>query len=620
MQCINTHEQGLISINKPTFYKRFNFSLQAFLTIPFLMIYLFIASTTGWVFYSHEKKILQDFEDLYANEIAQRNYAFLNSYFVIPQSAIKTASQLIYSGQLDVTDDEELQRYLISLSKAYPDLSVLSFGRSNGEYFASSNNILINEYQYANATKDTNFILHTHKVKEDNSKGTLINKTYNKFIATERPWYQHAINSNETSWYPIYKHFAFDTLATGISTPIYDSSNNLLGVLASDISLAKINDYLKNNSLGMNGLVFLTDAELNMVGTSTDDPIFEFIGSDYTRVNATKSSNDVIRAAGELLEKKMTQNSRTFKVNGNEFLLATVKYEGEQGLKLYSHIVLSESAIKDSYARGIQKSLTTAFLIVVIGAVIYLLIADFMTKPVLSMMQYAQSVEQRNWSAKKPDYIPIKEINELSTTFVDVSENLKQLIDDLELRVDSRTKELQKANEKLHQLAMVDGLTGAYNRRYFDEFVEANWQSCLDNHENFSLIFCDTDQFKMYNDFYGHMMGDEVLKQLTHLLTDVIDQEQHILARYGGEEFVIALPFTNFEEANKIATAALEKITIAAIPHEKSEIAPHITISMGVVTKIPTLNYSAQQLVAEGDEQLYLAKKNGRNRIEAKQL
>ncbi len=169
----------------------------------------------------------------------------------------------------------------------------------------------------------------------------------------------------------------------------------------------------------------------------------------------------------------------------------------------------------------------------------------------------------------------------------------------------------------LDQLAYLDGLTEISNRRRFDEYLQREWVRSARSGTPFSLAMVDVDYFKLYNDHYGHAMGDRTLQKIAKALDSVLKRPADLIARYGGEEFVMMLPETDALAAKGVAERALGKIVELNIPHHYSQAAAYVTVSMGLVTMYVDNSHTPQSFVAAADKNLYLAKENGRNRIVA---
>jgi len=173
---------------------------------------------------------------------------------------------------------------------------------------------------------------------------------------------------------------------------------------------------------------------------------------------------------------------------------------------------------------------------------------------------------------------------------------------------------LQKIN-RLQTLSQVDELTQLANRRTFQEHLAQEWQRSLRSHTPLSLIICDVDYFKCYNDTYGHPQGDECLRQVSHAIGNAVRRPDDLAARYGGEEFVILLPNTSSEGAQQVAKDAAENVRALQMEHKSSQVSPFVTISLGVTTIIPQPDISMSSLVDTADLGLYEAKRRGRNQM-----
>jgi diguanylate cyclase (GGDEF)-like protein len=172
---------------------------------------------------------------------------------------------------------------------------------------------------------------------------------------------------------------------------------------------------------------------------------------------------------------------------------------------------------------------------------------------------------------------------------------------------------LRQANVTLREIASLDGLTGLYNRAAFDDFLEQHWVQHAQDRLQLSLILIDIDCFKKYNDHYGHVPGDECLRAVANVLKACVQRANDMVARYGGEEFAIVLTDTAEAGSEIVIARVQDAIRQLAIPHERSDVAPTLTVSIGISTCIPNANQPEVNLIASADRALYEAKQNGRN-------
>ncbi|MDM8528035.1 diguanylate cyclase [Anaerolineales bacterium HSG24] len=176
-------------------------------------------------------------------------------------------------------------------------------------------------------------------------------------------------------------------------------------------------------------------------------------------------------------------------------------------------------------------------------------------------------------------------------------------------------QELQRLNEELAWLAHVDGLTQLANRRYFDSYLNQEWQRLRREQGYLSLILLDIDHFKLYNDHYGHLAGDDCLKQVAQCLQQITHRPADLAARYGGEEFALILPHTKGHGAYQLAQQIKTKLSQLQIPHARSIVSPYVTCSMGIASTIPQDSFSVFELIDQTDQALYQAKEQGRNQF-----
>lgn len=174
---------------------------------------------------------------------------------------------------------------------------------------------------------------------------------------------------------------------------------------------------------------------------------------------------------------------------------------------------------------------------------------------------------------------------------------------------------LEHAHAALKRVAEIDGLTQIPNRRTFDETLACHWQQLSEAQQPLAAILCDIDFFKKYNDTYGHQQGDSCLISVAQALSDALPDASGLAARYGGEEFIFLLPNTAMEAAAAVAEQARCNIEQLNLVHRASDIADHVTLSLGVACVIPDSNSCAKQLIEAADCALYASKENGRNRV-----
>ncbi|MDX1694199.1 MAG: diguanylate cyclase [Ketobacteraceae bacterium] len=218
------------------------------------------------------------------------------------------------------------------------------------------------------------------------------------------------------------------------------------------------------------------------------------------------------------------------------------------------------------------------------------------------------------------------EIGDLANTFnymIDIIKNDKSKIEENNLQLqrqkaelESTQKELQLANKALTRLAKTDKLTKLANRMALDDKLANDWHTLGRLKKPLSFLMIDIDYFKQFNDNYGHQAGDECLQQIALIILGTIRRSSDLLARYGGEEFAIVLPGVEAEQACQLAAKILDVVRESNIEHKYSNVAQHVTLSIGVNCVTPSRDSSVEQLIDGADQALYQAKSNGRDQYQ----
>lgn len=173
---------------------------------------------------------------------------------------------------------------------------------------------------------------------------------------------------------------------------------------------------------------------------------------------------------------------------------------------------------------------------------------------------------------------------------------------------------LLKANLELQRLTKIDGLTGLSNRSYFNDYLAAEWSRAIRASLPIAVMMIDVDDFKRYNDTYGHLAGDEVLKAVAGAIGRQCREASALPARFGGEEFIVLLAEVSLEQIGRIGEALCRGVEALAIPHLASRAADHVTISLGAALAHPVEGSSPLRIIEAADKALYHSKASGRNR------
>ena len=223
---------------------------------------------------------------------------------------------------------------------------------------------------------------------------------------------------------------------------------------------------------------------------------------------------------------------------------------------------------------------------------IFILLASFQTIKKISILEKERKIQN----------LKLKETN----TLLEVEVNVRKRIED----------ELKEANSELERISSRDGLTGLANRRHYEEYIKTEWERMARERKPLSILLCDVDHFKKYNDTYGHLGGDSCLQSIAGVIRDSCRRPADMPARYGGEEFIVALPDTDGPGAVQVAEKIRSGVENLRMEHRASEWG-FVTLSIGVATTITSGDTTRHSLTKKADIALYRAKEYGRNRTES---
>ncbi|TKB47547.1 diguanylate cyclase [Thalassotalea mangrovi] len=303
-----------------------------------------------------------------------------------------------------------------------------------------------------------------------------------------------------------------------------------------------------------------------------------------------------------------------FKVPGGEspeYFLSKAKLKN--GWQAY---VLVDSS---SVVKKIEQEYILVFALLILAFLIAVSLAQRigfeLTQPMVFILKQLQKFDRNN----KLEFAPLFRgaPQEVILLYDELQRNKTEIHEyqtELENKVAERTDELERANEKLTQLAQKDGLTGVFNRRYFDEHFGLHRKHTYRNRGNMAVMIIDLDHFKEVNDQHGHLAGDECLRVVSEIMSEEFSRETDLIARFGGEEFVLMV--TQISEQNLSYKLERLRRTIAAtVIYDERNQPFHVTASIGAILAPATYSDQTQDWIQLADKKLYQAKREGRNQV-----
>ena len=233
-------------------------------------------------------------------------------------------------------------------------------------------------------------------------------------------------------------------------------------------------------------------------------------------------------------------------------------------------------------------------------------------RQIIGVMGLGHLTPDRRFSAEEQG--ALTRLAELATIVLDNTLLHQRLQRELKERMRAQ-EALARVNAKLQRQAVIDGLTQIANRRYFDERLDAEWRRLRREQRSLSLLLCDVDYFKHFNDSKGHLAGDDCLKMVARTLAANVRRPGDLVARYGGEEFTVILSGADAAGALQVAEQIRRAVEALAIEHPASKTASHVTVSLGGASVFPSADQTPQTIIEAADQALYEAKNNGRNRV-----
>ncbi len=386
-----------------------------------------------------------------------------------------------------------------------------------------------------------------------------------------------------------------------VSAPVVDASGERVGIVEGSLDLAHIATGSDHSHWGEVAMV-LTDSQSRLIYASDSLKLRRYAPFEFVRLKEIEGFDLAL----------MNIHSTSASV-GEYFYLETGLDNGWRLFVMLPYRPLAQQ-LETYYLMGIG--------LLVLGMVLATLLARqigaYLTSPLEFLVRkLVQSQGSDNPLGRLPA-LPRGSAREVRTLYEELETNrsaLRAYQHSLEDLVATRTAQLEAANAKLAQLAHRDGLTGAYNRRYFDQQFDTARQHCLRSGGRLGLALIDIDHFKAINDNHGHLVGDDCLKSLVSLIQTHFSRKLDLLARYGGEEFVLLLPHSQPDELVARLEALRTHIAEAPLSFTINGEPLYVTVSIGLLVTSPEFSGIQTDWILAADAALYQAKQRGRNRL-----
>ncbi|HHP7231633.1 MAG TPA: diguanylate cyclase domain-containing protein [Xenococcaceae cyanobacterium] len=551
-------------------------------------------------------------------EVGNRISERLNIYLATPHIVNQLNQDAIDLGYLDLEKLSSMEQHFWRQSQIFDLVSYIQFGNVEGEFVG----LAINDdgtfrYQVTEFTG----ALQTYAIDESGNREELL-ETSSNFDSRRRPWYIVPQQADRPAWTEIYSWVNPPTLAITLGQPYYDVTGKFQGILAADLTLAQISEFLKSLKIGESGQTFIIEPSGLLVATSANELPFTLDGKTPKRLDAVDSQNFLTRATVNYLKNKFSDLSQikkptilSFQVEGERYFLQINPLRDEQGLNWLGIIVIPES---DFMAQiNINTRITILLCLSALGLAIIsgIYTSRWITRPIQQLIEASQAIASGNL-AQNVDRTGVKELNVLTDSFNQMARQLQasfttlaEVNQDLEAEISDR----QQIEAQLRHSTLHDALTNFPNRTFLMEHLEIAL-SRVQREENylFAVLFVDLDRFKVINDSLGHQAGDQLLIAITHKFASMV-RASDIIARLGGDEFVILLdPIKDISDAIRIAERINQELQN---PLELDNHKVLTSASIGITLSSPNY-HQGSELLRDADIAMYRAKSKGKAQYE----
>ncbi|RQO81247.1 sensor histidine kinase [Acidovorax sp. FJL06] len=436
-------------------------ALRSYLTLALLAVLLPIVLASGSLFYRSAVVAMEAFALQLADEVSGRVREKVVSFFDVPQRVVAFNVEQVRAGHLMVQQPEVLMHQFMLQIDQQPQLTFISMGMPDGQYYAGSRPPLGDDraLRMLRARISDGRAMEVLRVDTETRQPTLISRSEIGFDARNRPWYQSAIANDGVSWYAPYRYMindvqgAYAAIGMGISAPVRSREGQLIGVVTADVALSQLNEFLATVASESGGKAFLAEASGELLAASVHDPL---VGgatqAEGRRTRIDQSSDPVMRALGQLiLQSGQPEGNQFMEVGGVRHLARWWTHALHRGPVLTMAIILPESRFNTPLRGVLRNTIYTTVAVMLASVLFSLFVASRLVRPLQVLSDWAIRLTQADWSAQAPKSSPIRELRSLADAMGHMAGHLKEHAEDLEQMVAQRTQELESAVASIEQ-------------------------------------------------------------------------------------------------------------------------------------------------------------------------
>lgn len=501
----------------------------------------------------------------------------------------------LIQGKVTVTDLSKIENFLYQQMRSFSSVPYTAWGSETGDYVGIARTH-DNQYRVEIVSKATKGQYKTYQLNPDGTRGKLLS-IFPNYDPRLRPWYQQAIKAQGATWTPIYLWFDSSRIALDTVLPVYDVQGKKLGVLDTPITLSNISDFLSQLKISPSGKSFILDSTGSIIASSDFELDPQIKNPSLKKLLDAQSKSGIIRETAAYLIQKYPNLSEiksplsfAFQGQNQRNFVRIIPFRDRGGIDWLIGVVIPEKDFMEIVWANSRLTLVVSMIALFIAIGVGIFTARWITNPILQINQASKAIAAGELDQKVNLYYN-NEIGDLANSFNLMAAKLKQVFQELEFKT-------------LH-----DYLTGLSNRvQLMERLAESLEQSQRDPNFNFALFFLDLDDFKVVNDSLGHLVGDELLKQVSHRIRTCVAPSDCV-ARFGGDEFVILAE--NIDEISNIDKIAQRILTQLNHPFALEHHQLFVTASIGIT--ISSIGYSkSEDILRDADIAMYYAKQKGK--------
>ncbi|MGL5032440.1 MAG: diguanylate cyclase domain-containing protein, partial [Microcystaceae cyanobacterium] len=469
-------------------------------------------------------------------EVGNRIQNHLKHFLDNAQLMNQVNKNYLVQDKVTVTDLSKIEKFLYQQMRSFSSVPYTAWGSETGNYVGIARTS-DNQYQVEIVSKATKGQYHTYQLNSDGTRGKLL-KVFPKYDPRLRPWYQQAMKAQEATWTPMYLWFDSSRIALDTVLPVYDPQRKKLGVLDTPITLFNISDFLSQLKISPSGKSFILDGTGSVIASSDFKLDSQIENPSLKKLLDAQSKSGIIRETATYLTKKYPNLSKiksplsfAFQGQNQRNFVRIVPFRDREGIDWLIGVVIPEKDFMEIVWANSRLTLVVSMISLFVAIGIGIFTARWITDPIVKINQASKAIAAGKLDQKVNLYYN-NEIGDLANSFNLMAAKLKQVFQELEFK-------------SLH-----DYLTGLSNRiQLMERLSDSLKQSQRNPDLIFALFFLDLDDFKVVNDSLGHLVGDELLKQVSHRLSTCV-RPSDCVARFGGDEFVILVE--NLDEISNI--------------------------------------------------------------------